>query len=152
MKRTGGFSPKWTLQVIQEIVTPYWVLLYKKESRLQAALENIEFIRDNIVPKLVAYDNHDLRLCHEIKSIVLHMEMKLRASMFRKESRWYHYREDYPLRDDENWLCWVKIQDKNGEMTFTKVPIPEAWRPDPQKPYAERYPQAFPNEPDVLPD
>ena len=151
-KRVGGLSPKWTLQVIQETVTPYWVLLYKKESCLQAALENIEFIRDNIVPKLIAYDNHDLRLCHEVRNIVLHMEMKLRASIFRKESRWYHYREDYPLRDDENWLCWVKIQNQNGEMTFTKVPVPEEWRPDPNKPYAERYPQAFPNEPDVLPN
>ncbi len=100
-----------------------------KPNWLQAALENIVFIRDNIVPKLLAYDNHDLRLCCEIRSIVLHLEMKLRASMFRKESRWYHYREDYPLRDDENWICWIKIQDKNGEMTFTKVPIPEEWLP-----------------------
>lgn len=151
-QRTGGFSPRWALQVIQETVTPYWVLLYKNERRLKAALENIVFIRDNIVPKLIAYDNHELRLCHEIKSIILHIEMKLRASMFRKESRWYHYREDYPLRDDENWLCWVKIQDIDGTMTFTKVPVPEEWRPDAHKPYAERYPQAFPNEPEVLPN
>lgn len=152
LQRKGGFSPRWALQVIQGLVTPYWVLLYKKESRLAAALENIEFIRDNIVPKLIAYDNHDLRLCHEVENIVLHLEMKLRASIFRKESRWYHFREDYPLRDDANWLCWVKIQNCNGKMTFTKVPIPDAWKPDPNKPYAERYPQAFPNEPDILPD
>ena len=152
MTRNGGFSPQWTLQVIQETVMPYWVLLYKKEERLQAALTTIEFIRDNIVPKLWARDNHELRLVHEVRNIVLHIEMKLKASMFRKESRWYHYREDYPLRDDENWLCWIKIQDVEGEMTFIKVPVPEKWRPDPSMPYAERYPCAFPNEPDVLPE
>lgn len=152
MKRHGGFSPQWTLQVIQETVMPYWVLLYKKEERLQAALTTIEFIRDNVVPKLWARDNHELRLAHEVRNIVLHMEMKLRVSMFRKESRWYHYREDYPLRDDENWLCWIKIQNIDGEMTFIKVPVPEKWRPDPALSYAERYPCAFPNEPDVLPE
>jgi succinate dehydrogenase/fumarate reductase flavoprotein subunit len=152
MGRKGGFTPRWTIQVIQDIVTPYWVLMYKSEHRLAAALENILFIRDNILPQLIAYDNHDLRLCHEVRSIVLHVEMKLRASMFRKESRWYHYREDYPLRDDENWLCWIKIQQDHGEMELVKVPVPEKWRPDPSQPYAERYPVMFPNEPDVLPD
>ena len=70
----------------------------------------------------------------------------------RKESRWYHYREDYPLRDDENWLCWIKIQDVNGEMTFTKIPMPEKWHPDHSLPYKERYPIQFPNEPAVLPN
>lgn len=152
MARKGGFSPKWALQVIQNTVTPYWVLLYKSEERLQAALTMIEFIRDNIVPKLMAVDNHELRLVHEVRNITLHMEMKLKASMFRKESRWYHYREDYPLRDDENWLCWIKIQPKGEGMELIKVPVPEKWRPDPSIPYIERYPCAFPNEPDVLPE
>lgn len=151
-ERKGGFTPKWALQVIQDTMTPYWVLLYKSEDRLQAALNTILFLRDHIVPKLMADDNHDLRLVHEVGSIVLHMEMKLRASMFRKESRWYHYREDYPLRDDKNWLCWIKVQDVDGEMTFIKVPVPEKWRPDPTESYAERYPCAFPNEPNVLPE
>ena len=87
-----------------------------------------------------------------MKSIVLHAEMKLRASMFRKESRWTHYREDYPLRDDKNWLCWIKIQDVGGEMTFTKVPVPEELRPDPNLPYIYRYPYEFPNEPAEIPE
>lgn len=151
-QRTGGFTPQWALHVIQNTVTPYWVLLYKREERLQTALDTILFIRDHIVPKLMAADNHDLRLVHEIRNIILHLEMKLRASMFRKESRWYHYREDYPLRDDENWLCWIKIQEIDGKMTLIKVPVPEKWHPDPTQSYAERYPCQFPNEPAVLPD
>lgn len=151
-QRTGGFSPAWAIQVIQNTVTPYWVLLYKSEARLQAALEYILFMKEHIVPQLIARDNHELRLAHEVQNIVLHVEMKLRASMFRKESRWYHYREDYPLRDDKNWLCWIKIQEIDGKMQLTKVPIPEQWRPDTTQPYAERYPCAFPNEPSVLPD
>ena len=151
MKREGGFTPRWALQVIQDAYSPYWVSLYKSEERLNAALTNMLFIRDNIVPQLRVRNNHDLRLAHEVRNIILHMEMKLRAALMRKESRWYHYREDYPLRDDENWLCWIKIQDIDGEMTFTKVPVPKEWGPDSSLPYKERYPIAFPNEPEVLP-
>ena len=150
-QRLGGFTPRWVLQVIQNTMTPYWVLLYKREDRLLAALNTIEFIRDNMVPQLTAADNHDLRLAHEVRNIVLHLEMKLRASLFRKESRWYHYREDYPLRDDENWLCWIRIQEHDGTMELEKVPVPKKWRPDPCLPYAERYPNEFPNEPESLP-
>ncbi len=152
LNRKGGFTPAWVNQVIINTLTPYWVLFYKSEDRLKAALNTIEFIRDNVVPKLWARDVHELRLAHEVRNIVLHSEMKLKASMMRKESRWTHYREDYPLRDDENWLCWITIKDVDGEMTFNKVPIPEKWRPDPNLKYVERYPYEFPNEPEVLPD
>ena len=151
MDRVGGFSPAWVNQVIINTLTPYWVLMYKSENRMQTALNTIEFIRDNVLPKLWARDVHELRLAHEVRSIVLHSEMKLKASMMRKESRWTHYREDYPLRDDKNWLCWIKIKDVDGVMTFTKEPIPKEWGPDESLPYVERYPHAFPNEPKIIP-
>ena len=50
-------------------------------------MKQVEYIRDNIVPKLTASDPHELRLAHEVKSMVLNAEMKLRASLFRTESR-----------------------------------------------------------------
>ena len=154
LKRQGGFTPGWVTQVIQNTLTPYFVLLYPNEERMKAALTYIEFIRDNIVPKLWARDIHELRLAHEVRNIVLHAELKLKVKMFRKESRWTHFREDYPLRDDKNWLCWIKIKEVDGEPVFTKVPIPDKWKPDPTVPYAARYAYAyaFPNEPEVLPE
>ena len=103
-------------------MTPYWVLYVKRADRMQAVLQQIEFLRDNIIPKLTARDPHELRLAHEAKSMVLHCEMKLKASLFRTESRWTHYREDYPMRDDPSWLAWVKIKDDNGIMTLSKEP------------------------------
>ena len=147
MERKGGFTPGWVTQAIRNIMTPYWVLYVKRADRLQAALTEIEFIRDNIVPKLTARDPHELRLAHEVKSMILHCEMKLKASLFRTESRWTHYREDYPLRDDPSWLAWVKIKDENGVMKLSKEPVPQKWWPDLSLPYDERYPMVFPGEP-----
>lgn len=146
MERTGGFSPRWVTQVIQNTLTPYWVLYFKHGDRLQAALSQIEFLRDNVVPKLIAKNPHELRLAHEVKSMVLHSEMKLRASMFRTESRWTHYREDYPMRDDPSWLAWIKIKDEDGVMTLSKEPVPQEWWPDLSLSYEERYPMTFPKE------
>ncbi|CAA6677264.1 Succinate dehydrogenase flavoprotein subunit (EC [Lentimonas sp. CC4] len=43
----------------------------------------------------------------------------------RKESRGSHYREDYPDRNDKDWLCWIKIkQAPSGSMELIKHPIP----------------------------
>jgi succinate dehydrogenase/fumarate reductase flavoprotein subunit len=145
-ERKGGFSPGWVTQVLQNTLTPYWVLYLKHGDRMRATLTQIEFMRDNLVPKLMAEDPHDLRLAHEVKSMILNTEMKLRASLYRTESRGSHYREDYPGRDDPAWLVWVKIKDENGSMKLSKEPIPQKWWPDLSIPYEKRYPIAFPGE------
>jgi succinate dehydrogenase/fumarate reductase flavoprotein subunit len=78
--------------------------------------------------------------------MVLNAEMRLRASLVRTESRGCHYREDYPRRDDENWLAWVLLKEQDGEMITVKEAVPQEWRPDGAKPYEERYPWRLPGE------
>jgi len=145
-ERKGGFSPRWVTQLLQNTMMPYFISYIKKEERLQAALTIIEFMRDHLVPKLFARDPHELRLAHETRNMALNAEMRLRSSIFRTESRGNHDREDYPRRDDPNWLAWVKIKEEQGKMKLSKVPIPKEWWPDLSKPYEERYPFRFPGE------
>ena len=57
-----------------------------------------------------------------------------------------HFREDFPYRDDVNWLAWTKIICKDGQMTPVKVPIPDEWHPDKDELYESRYPYRFPGE------
>ncbi len=142
----GGYSPRWVSQVLSNTMTPYFVQSVKKGDRLEAALTMVEFMRDHLVPRLIAKDPHELRLAHETRNMVLVAEMTLRSALFRTESRGMHYREDYPMRDDENWLCWTKIARSGDRMELTKVPVPEQWRPDPALSYRERYPYRFPGE------
>ena len=127
-------------------MVPYFILRVKSEERLQATLTLVEFMRDHLVPKLKANDPHELRLAYETKNMVINAEMRLRASLFRTESRGYHYREDYPRRDDPNWLAWVLLKEEQGKMKAFKKPIPEEWWPDLSKPYEERYTARFPGE------
>jgi len=146
-EREKGYSPAWVTQVLQNLMIPYYVTLVKKENRLKAALTNIEFLRDHFVPKLKAEDTHELRLVHDTKNMIQNAEMKLRVSLFRTESRGTHFREDYPARDDENWLAWILIKDNNGKMELSKKPVPKEWGPDMSLPYERRYPYSrFPGE------
>jgi succinate dehydrogenase/fumarate reductase flavoprotein subunit len=146
-KLTNGFSPSWVTQNLQNIMFPYYVLYVKHPDRLQPALSQIMFLQEHMVPLLVASDAHELKLAHETKNMLLNAEMKLRASLYRTESRGTHYREDYPARDDNNWLAWVLLQrGADGSMALSKKDVPAAWRPQESIPYAQRYTQRFPGE------
>ncbi len=150
-ERESGFSPAWVTQVMQNAMFPYFVLFVKQQDRLEAALSTITFLREHMAPRLTAQDAHELRLAHETENMLLNAEMKLRASLFRTESRGTHYREEYPARDDDNWLAWVLLQmDSDGQMTVTKEAIPEEWKPDLSIPYEERYLNRFPGELEYL--
>ena len=143
LERKSGFSPRWVTQLLHNTMVPYFILHIKHKDRLQSALTIVEFLRDHLAPKLVAGNDHELRLAHETKNMVLNAEMMLRASLFRTESRGQHYREDCPRRDDPEWLAWIKIKEEDGKMKAIKVPVPEKWWPDLSEPYEERYPSRF---------
>jgi succinate dehydrogenase/fumarate reductase flavoprotein subunit len=146
LERIGGFNPRWVHQQLQNLVTPYYIMIVRHGDRLNTALTIVEFLKNHISPKLAAKDVHELRLVHETKNRILSLEMMLRSSLFRTESRALHYREDYPKRDDPTWLALVKVRKKENGMELVKEPLPKKSWPDLSKPYRTRYPMRFAGE------
>lgn len=72
-----------------------------------------------------ARDPHELMRCMEVYFIRDCAEMAARASLYRKESRWglYHYRIDYPEKNNEEWFCHVNLKKENDQMTLFKRPV-----------------------------
>ncbi|MBN1366296.1 MAG: FAD-binding protein [Dehalococcoidales bacterium] len=145
LERKGGFDTEWVTMQIQNNTLPYYILYVRYGDRLKAAVTNMEFLRNHISPLIYASDIHGLRSAHEAKNRILGSEMILRSALFRKESRGKQYREDYPYRDDPNWLAWVKIKNDHGEMKLSKNTLPrKIWA---EKllaiPYEERYPNRY---------
>ena len=140
LSRPRGFSPAWVTRVMQGIMFPYYVMYVKEKSRLEAALSQIAYLQDAYAPLLKVDDPHGLRSAHETRNMLLNAEMKLRAVLAREESRGTHFREDFPFRDDENWLAWVKLVEQDGRMAVVKHPLPASWRPDPALGYRDKYP------------
>ena len=124
LRRNAGFGPAWVTQTLQGVMIPNFVLYIKKERLLKAALAYVEELRDYHMPMLRAADMHELRLAHETANMIISAEMKLRASLMRKESRCSHFRLDYPEIDDENWQAWINIyKDDKGNMQLEKQPF-----------------------------
>lgn len=151
MKLETGFDPNWARDVLVGIMAPYWVSIAKNGTAMEAALAQVTQFRNEIVPKLRATNGHELRLCHEVKHKALIAEAKLRASLERKESRGYHYRTDYPYRNDD-YLCYITVQQNaEGGMDVEKVDIKDEWKGDTSADYTERYATwRFPGEQDAL--
>jgi len=42
----------------------------------------------------------------------------------RTESRAGHYREDFPERDDKNWLRWIIVSQKGGKIELRSETLP----------------------------
>jgi len=127
LKRKAGYSPAWVTQTLQGIMIPNFIIYIKKESLLKAALAYVEELRDHHLPMLRAADLHELRLAFETSNMIISAEMKLKASLMRKESRCSHYRLDYPDMDDKNWRAWINIhKSSDGRMQFEKQAF-DAW-------------------------
>lgn len=147
LSQEKGFSPDWARDELLGIMSPFWVLVDKSEQALNAALTQVLQMRDKVIPKLQATNPHQQRLCLEMKHKVLSAEMKLRASLERKESRGAHYRSDYPYRDDANFLCYITItKGDDGSMVIDHVPLKSEWVGDTSADYATRYAVRFPGE------
>jgi succinate dehydrogenase/fumarate reductase flavoprotein subunit len=55
---------------------------------------------------------HDLFKALEVENIILCAKLSATASLERQESRWgfWHYRADFPKKDDENWLKHIMLK------------------------------------------
>ena len=62
--------------------------------------------------------------CIEVRSMATCAEMYFRSALMREESRGWHYREDHPEQDDQNWLKWKILRRVEGKMILSTESIP----------------------------
>lgn len=119
-----GIPSKQVLRKIQELVFPYDVSILKNEQSLQFALDELKRIQEELIPQMGSEDPHYLMKSIETSAIAQITEMYLKASLMRRETRGGHYREDYPHRNDNEWLGWIKIykNDKGMQLGFDNLP------------------------------
>lgn len=97
----------------------------KSGNKIEIGLNH--FVRyHETLEQMGARDPHELMRCMEVHFIRDCAEMAARASLYRRESRWglYHYRLDYPEKNDSEWFCHTHLcKTETGEMSLFKRPV-----------------------------
>ncbi len=104
--RRKGIDTKDLMREAQEIVFPADVCLIKSDAALKKALKRVEYARE-LEAQMTASDPRDLCKYYEAKTMLMRSELFVRSSLMRTENRAGHYREDYPERNNTDWLAWI---------------------------------------------
>lgn len=123
LQRSQGLLPEQAIAALQDVTAPMKYNLRRSEPRLTEALSRLEDLKQQL-PALQAKDLHYLSKCHEVKSMAICAELTHRAALTRTESRGFHFREEYPATDNENWLKWVILREDNGQVAASTQAIP----------------------------
>lgn len=119
--REHGLPPAQVEYKLRRFVNDY-LQPPKVTKKMEIGLERFAMIEQDI-EQLKANNAHELMRAMEVSVIRDCAEMAARASLYRKESRWglYHYRVDYPKRNDSEWFyhCHLK-KDEHGNMVSFK--------------------------------
>ncbi|MBI2303477.1 MAG: FAD-binding protein [Chloroflexi bacterium] len=113
------------IYALNRIVTPAPYSFFKREDRLREALARIRRLATERLPLVSAPDIHELVKANEARNVVAMAELGYLAALERKESRGEKlFREDYPYRDDANWLKWIVARREGDETRLSFWPLP----------------------------
>ena len=126
MERQGGLLPDTVYGHLQAQAMPPALNIFREEERMRQALAHVRSLEQAAAPRLFAPDFHELVKCFEVESTALTTALMYEAALLRTESRGWHYREDYPQRDDSEWLRWIIAEpDALGDPTFRYAAVPQ---------------------------
>ncbi|MDP2743927.1 MAG: FAD-dependent oxidoreductase [Dehalococcoidia bacterium] len=126
LEKREGPSPADVYMTLNKVMVPVQFSFFKHEKRMKATLAEIKRVQREVVPRMWAADVHELIKANEARNYALLAEAVYRCALERQESRLSHYREDFPYRDDINWLKWVVLQRRQDgaiEVTFDPIPV-----------------------------
>jgi succinate dehydrogenase / fumarate reductase flavoprotein subunit len=101
--------------------------VYRNGSAMEGAIDGIMELKEKYKHVRVSDTgkvfNTELLNAWELGNLLDIAEVVAMCALNRTESRGGHSREDYPERDDENWLKHTLITMKNGKLEITYKPV-----------------------------
>lgn len=91
-------------------------LIIRNEERLNAALTHIQELEHAFKNGEFHIDHETLFTAIDFKHMLTIAKSIVLSAKARTESRSCHYREDYPEKDDANWIKSIYVTQENGEM------------------------------------
>ena len=119
-----GFDPAEVKRELQECMQNYFGV-FRRGEFMKKGLDQLNEIRDK-VDNLHLKDKSDAFNTSRVEAIELQnlfevAEATAVSAYMRNESRGAHARDDFPERDDENWLCHTIFDPKSKEVSKRDV-------------------------------
>ena len=120
-KRQDGIPPNQIEYKTRRLVNDY-LQPPKVTRKYQLGMRRLAEAREDMQERMIARNAHELLRALEVQSIMDCADMAAHASLYREESRWglYHWRTDFPEKDNENWFCHTLLSKQDGKMTSEK--------------------------------
>lgn len=123
----GSQKPVEFIKVLKKSAWENLLLVRTKESLLHF-LEQVHNTRKEMDRHLGIQDSNDLITTLELNNLLQIGEIIAKVALMRTESRGSHYREDYPTRDDSNWLKSIRVKKIKGEMNLDTIKLDNNWQ------------------------
>ena len=126
LNSTGEEKAQDIAKEMKEVMSDY-VGVFRTEEGMQAALDKIRELKERY--EHVSLDDHgknfntEMLNTWELSNLLDLAEVTTASALARKESRGAHAHEDYPERDDENWLKHTLAWLKDGDVELRYKPV-----------------------------
>lgn len=122
--RKDGINADELYKELSNLISPYKYSFFKDEKGIGYVLDKLEELERDKLPGAYAADIHELIKILEFRNVLLLMKLIYQASLERKESRFSHYRVEYPYMDNSNWLKWIIAKKgADGNIAFREENI-----------------------------
>lgn len=121
------------LELMKMLKKTAWenLLVVRSKEGLTQLLAEIGRIRNELVPRLSVENAPELVQALELMNLLQVGEIVANAALMRTESRGGHYRDDFPKRDDTNWLQVITVKKVAGKMQLSTVKLDNEWEDRP---------------------
>jgi succinate dehydrogenase / fumarate reductase flavoprotein subunit/fumarate reductase flavoprotein subunit len=123
LDRVAGGSADPMHEAIQHLLGSTIDVMVQSDTSIRRSLAQVAELRTAWTGSRVR-DHHELVKYHEATNLLDSLEFVYRAMLDRTESRETFYREDYPMTDDLEWLCWHTARLTDAGVVFTRDEIP----------------------------
>jgi len=101
--------------------------VYRNEKDMQSAIERVHELQERFKHVRISDTgrifNTELLNAWELGNMLEVADVVAECALNRKESRGGHSREDYPDRDDKNWLKHTLVWKKDGKVSIDYKPV-----------------------------
>lgn len=128
LRRSNGNTRSADIRKQMQKTMMDYVGVFREAVGMQKAVDEIRRLKEVYNTDLKFDDkgklfNHDLLEAWELGCLLDIAEVTAVAALNRQESRGGHAREDFPKRDDQNWLKHSLLTVKNGKIEIDSKPV-----------------------------